>query len=70
MRKLPLYGVHEVEYAWIVEPTLRTIEVFRRETGRWTLHAVHGGDEPARIVPFDAIELPLATLWLAGNSPA
>lgn len=70
MHKLPLYGVHEVEYAWIVEPALRTIEVFRRESGRWTLQGVHGGDEPARVAPFEAIEFPLSTLWLPLQPPA
>ncbi len=64
MRKLPSCGAHGVEYAWIVEPALRTVEVFRLEAGRWTLDGVSGGDDAVRIPPFEAIEFPLATLWL------
>lgn len=63
-RKLPSYARHGVEYAWIVDTSQKTVEVFRLVDGHWLLIAVHGGDEPARIEPFEAIEIPLATLWM------
>jgi Uma2 family endonuclease len=69
MRKLPAYARHGVAYAWIVDPLQRTIEAFRLQGERWLLIAVYGGDEPAHIEPFDAIEIPLSTLWLP-QSPA
>jgi len=69
-QKLMAYARYGVEYAWIVDPTLNTIDVFRLVDGRWSLRVVHGGDEPARIEPFEAIEFPLATLWLPETPPA
>lgn len=63
-RKLPSYAHHGVEHAWIVDTSQKTVEVFRLVDGHWSLIAVHGGDDPVRIEPFEAIEFPLATLWL------
>jgi Uma2 family endonuclease len=69
MKKLPAFARHGVGYAWLVEPLLQTIEVFQLVNGGWTLLNVHGGDETARIEPFEAYEFSLATLWLP-NTPA
>jgi Uma2 family endonuclease len=70
MRKLPAYARHQVDYAWLVDPVQRTVEVFRLDRGQWKLLAVHGGDEAARMEPFEAMEFPLATLWLPDSPPA
>lgn len=70
MRKLPVYARHEVQHAWLVDPVERMIEVFRLASANWIFVGVYGGDEPARIEPFDAIEFPIATLWLPENPPA
>jgi Uma2 family endonuclease len=64
LKKLPLYAREDIPYAWIVDPILRTVEVDRLMSGRWSLLGTYGGDETVRIEPFDAIEIPLATLWL------
>jgi Uma2 family endonuclease len=66
--KLPKYARQGVEYAWIAEPMARTIEVYQRLEDRMELIAVHTGDGPERIPPFDAIELPLDRLWLPMRS--
>jgi Uma2 family endonuclease len=70
MKKLPIYAREEIPYAWIVDPILRTIESFRLASGRWSLLGTYGGDDTVRIEPFDAIEFPLATLWLPDDAPA
>ncbi len=70
MKKLPIYAREEIPYAWIVEPIMKTIEVYRLASGRWSLLGTYGADETVRIEPFDAIEFPLATLWLPEASPA
>ena len=62
--KLPKYATHGVAWSWLVDPVLQTLEVYRLTAGQWTLLATHAGDEIVRAEPFDAVELPLARLWL------
>ena len=63
-RKMRIYAREGVGHLWIVEPVLRTIEVYRLERSQWVVVAVHGGDEPVRLEPFDAIELDVRRWWL------
>ncbi len=61
--KLPIYARAGVAHAWIVNPTTRTLEVYRRDGSVWTLVGAHGGDAIVRAEPFEAFELELARLW-------
>lgn len=61
--KLPAYAREGVAYAWLINPSNKTLEVYRREDRRWLLLATHEGDGAVRAEPFDAIELELAPLW-------
>ena len=70
MLKMPAYARYGIPYAWIVDPYLHTIEVFQLVDGRWKTLNVYDGDQQVRIEPFDAIEIPLATLWLPEKPPA
>jgi len=65
VRKMPKYAVHGVSHLWLVDPGVRTLEVYRLEQGRWSLIATHGDDDVSliRAEPFDAIELDLRLLW-------
>ncbi len=65
VRKMPKYAVHGVSHLWLVDPGVRTLEVYRLEHGRWSLIATHGEDDISliRAEPFDAIELDLRLLW-------
>jgi Uma2 family endonuclease len=63
VRKLPRYAVHEIPHAWLVDPLQQSLEVYRLEQGRWSLIATHEGDEMVCAEPFEAIELPLSSLW-------
>ena len=65
-RKMRIYARESVGHLWIVDPLLRTIEVYRLEDGRWVVAAVHGGEEPTRIEPFGEVELDVGRWWLAG----
>lgn len=67
VRKLPKYGAAGVELVWLIDPSARSLEVFRWEDGRWVLAAAHEGDETVRLEPFDAVALPLGELWVAGE---
>ena len=52
-----------VGWYWLVDPRLRTLEVYRLENGRYVLLDTWEGDEKVRAEPFDAIERDLALLW-------
>lgn len=62
-RKLAIYARDGVQHAWLVNPRLRTLEVFRLHEGKWLTLAVHRDDERVRAEPFDAVELELGVLW-------
>jgi len=64
IRKMPAYGGHGVPYFWIIDPELRTLEVFVLEGSRYSLTETHEGDDVVRVEPFQEIELSLADLWL------
>ena len=63
VKKLPIYARESVEQAWIVDPTLRTLEVFRREGAEWLLSLTASDADLVRAAPFDAIEIDLLALW-------
>ena len=63
MQKMPIYAAAGVDHAWLVHPKYRTIEVFRRQADKWLVVASYDDAKPARIEPFDAIELDAARLW-------
>lgn len=64
VRKLPIYAAHGVGHVWLVDPLQKTLEVFRLESARWSMIGGYAGDAVVRAEPFDAIELPLAELWV------
>jgi Uma2 family endonuclease len=62
--KMPIYARENVQFAWLIDPTLKTLEVFALNPDRrWLLAAVHRGEARVRAEPFDAIEIDLALLW-------
>lgn len=64
--KLPLYAREGVGHLWYVDPTARTLEVYRLEGGRWVIETTLAGDEPAMIEPFAAVVLDVPRWWDAG----
>ena len=60
---LARYLSGKVKHVWLIDPVVRSLEVFRLEDDRWTLAAAHGEHDKVRAEPFDAIELDLALLW-------
>lgn len=61
--KLPIYAASGVPCAWLVDPRRRALEAYQLHDGTWAAIAVYRDADRARIPPFDAIELDLATLW-------
>jgi Uma2 family endonuclease len=61
--KLSAYLREGVRNVWLVDPDVRTLEVFRLEGAHYTLLATHVGDARIRVEPFEALELELNALW-------
>ncbi len=62
--KMPIYAREGVGHLWLVDPELRTLEVYALGNGgHWMLLTTLEGDAPVRQPPFDAIEFSLGTLW-------
>jgi Uma2 family endonuclease len=61
--KVPVFARESVGHVWLVDPELRTLEVFRLDGATYRVIETHRGDAIVRAEPFDAIELPLAVLW-------
>ena len=61
--KLAIYAREHVAHAWLIDPTLRTLEVLRLENNRWTIVGSHAGSEVVRAEPFAELDLALHLLW-------
>ena len=60
---MQIYAREGVGHLWLVDPHPRTVEVDRLSGSAWTVAAVFGGDEAARIEPFDAVEIEVGRWW-------
>ncbi|MFT7624676.1 MAG: Uma2 family endonuclease [Myxococcota bacterium] len=63
MLKLPFYARAGVRYAWLVDPILETVEVYRNEGGNWLLAATAAGDRVVTLKPFDAVAMDRLPGW-------
>ena len=66
VKKLPVYSGHGVLHVWLVDPSVRTLEVLSLENGRWILAGNYHGDDIVRAEPFEAVEIELGALWIDG----
>jgi Uma2 family endonuclease len=62
-RKLKVYAREGVRHAWLLNPTLRTLEVLRLENGHWVVVATHDGDQSVAVEPFAEVAIDLGRLW-------
>ncbi len=63
-QKRAVYAREGVQHLWLVDPQGCTIEIFGLRDGAWVHLGTHGGDDHARMPPFEAVELALGALWL------
>lgn len=61
--KVPLYRRQGVSHVWLVDPTAQTVEVYRLHAEGYLLVGSYGGEQLARLEPFDAIEFDVGALW-------
>lgn len=64
IKKMRAFARHEVRYTWLIDPALMTLEVFRLESGRWSLLGAYSESDKVRAEPFQELELDLLQLWL------
>jgi Uma2 family endonuclease len=62
--KMPFYARHGVAYAWLVDPTERTLEAYALEAGTWRELGRFAGTDRVALAPFDAVTIELAGLWV------
>lgn len=64
VEKMPIYARENVRFCWLIDPILKTLEVFLLNSERrWTLAGAYRDAARVRAEPFDAIELDLDLLW-------
>jgi len=62
-RKMPIYARNGVAHLWLIDPSARTLEVYRLEGERWMVASSHSGSTSVRAEPFAAIELDMRRWW-------
>jgi len=65
--KLPLYAAHRIGWTWLVNPDLRTVEVFETSSGRPILVDTAKDDDAKILAPF-ASPIALADWWTPDNA--
>lgn len=58
-----VYRREGVGQLWYVNPTARTVEVYRLEDKRYFILDTCESDAMMRVDPFNEVEIPLAVLW-------
>jgi len=61
--KMPIYAREQVAHVWLIDPLVRTLEVFRLDGETYRALAVWRDDAVVRAEPFDAVAIELAGLW-------
>ena len=66
VKKMRVYAQNEVPHLWIIDPIGKTLEVYRFQTGSYTVAGVYAENEKVRVEPFQEVEIDLTNLWWAG----
>ena len=61
--KMPIYARFGVAYAWLLDPTARTLEAYALEDGAWREIGRFTGAALVSVAPFEAVSLNLEDLW-------
>ena len=63
-QKLPLCARRGVAWLWLIDPRDQTLDVYQLREGAWSLRRSFGAEATIRAEPFEAVEIPLARIWL------
>jgi len=61
--KMPYYARVGVAYAWVADVDERVLIAYRLESGAWRMTGTYSDETEARIEPFDAVTLNVASWW-------
>src|SRR5215204_4736944 len=67
VRKKPIYARERVSHLWLVDPVVRTLEVYRLDGGQWVDAGAYGGAEVVRAEPFATVEMDMSQWWIPGE---
>ncbi|QRN98874.1 Uma2 family endonuclease [Archangium violaceum] len=62
-QKQKSYAREGVQHLWLVDPAVRSLEVYRLERGDWVLLGKHKGEAKVHAEPFEVLALELGRLW-------
>jgi Uma2 family endonuclease len=68
--KLPVYARLGVAWLWLIDPRDQTLDVYQLREGAWSLRRSFSAEAAIRADPFEAVEIPLARMWLPPSSEA
>ncbi|MGH8553299.1 MAG: Uma2 family endonuclease [Methylococcales bacterium] len=68
--KMPTYAEQGVNWLWLVDPDIRTLEVYRLFEGHWLLEDTWKDDDSVRAAPFAEVVLQLDDLWAPATNPS
>lgn len=67
IRKMRVYAREQVGHLWLVDPLMRTLEVYRLEGHHWIVAGTYGGAEAIQAEPFAALTLDLSRWWVESS---
>ena len=65
--KMPVYARYDVAGLWLLDPLMRTLEVFTLQDGHWLVWGLYQNNAEVSAPPFQDITLFLADLWVEGE---
>lgn len=64
VEKMPIYADRGVKHLWLVNPEMKSLDVYRLdESVNWLLVSSHGENDKVRAEPFQDVEMELGLLW-------
>lgn len=60
---MPHYAAYGVDYLWLIDPLVRTLEAYAGEDRSWREIGRFAFNDRVSVAPFDAVTIQLADLW-------
>lgn len=61
--KMPLHSHYGVQYLWMLDPLVQTLEAFELVKSAWTLLGTFADQDVVLVRPFETLEISLANFW-------